>query len=41
MMGLGVGDISLTFSSLFPITIDCDTFIKSSIENLNITSTKK
>lgn len=41
MMGIGVGDVSLTFSSLFPIAIDSDTYLKNSCENLNVQSQTK
>ena len=36
MMGLGVGDISLTMHTLFPVSLDTEMYLKNSIMSLNI-----
>lgn len=40
-MGIGVADISLTFSSLFPLAVDSDTYLRNSCDNLNVPSANK
>ena len=42
MMGLGIGDVSLTFQSMFPVAIDSDMYIRNSVGCMdNMSDNKK